>query len=248
MRSAKVFYILFLFPLFFSAQPLADSAANAYKKQEYKKASEYYEKILSGGQCSASLYYNLGNAYYKDNHLGKAIYCYELAKKLNPGDDDIKNNLRLANSKTIDKIEPKENFLAGAIKSGLFNLFSDAGWAWLSIFLAIFTLSSLFIFLVSKKQALRRSFFWMGAIGIIGFIIVFVIGYGAAHELNKKTQAIVTTSVVQVLNAPNESGKSKFSLHEGTKLTVLSTNEDWTSVQLANGNEGWIKTNDLGLF
>ena len=68
------------------------------------------------------------------------------------------------------------------------------------------------------------------------------------HDLNKKTQAIVTSQVVQVRNAPTAQSKAKFSLHEGTKLNVLSTNEEWTSIQLANGNEGWIRTQELGLF
>lgn len=230
------------------AQPLADSARIAYEKQQYKQAAAYYEKILAGGEASATLYYNLGNAYYKNNQLGKAIYNYELAKKLSPGDDDIKTNLRLANAKTIDKIEAKENYLAGAIKNGVYSLFSTRGWAWLSIFCFAFTLLCVSVFFISKNNTARRFFFWLGGLGLISFVISLTIGFAALHNLNKKTQAIVTSQVVQVLNAPNESGKSKFSLHEGTKLTVLSTNPDWTSVQLANGNEGWIRTTELGLF
>lgn len=232
----------------FAQQDLADSAQKAYEKLQYKQAITYYEKILAEGQVSANLYYNLGNCYFKDNQLGKAIYNYELAKKLNPGDDDIKNNLRLANSKTVDKIESKENYLAGAIKSGVFGLFSTTGWAWASIFVVVFVVICAIIFVVTQSLFLKRISFWLGLIGAINFVIVFSIGYAALHDLEKKTQAIVTSQVVQVLNAPNESGKSKFSLHEGTKLNVLSTNDEWTSVQLANGNEGWLRTKDLGLF
>ncbi len=240
--------VLFFLPFFFTAQNLSDSAQIYYKKQEFKQAINCYEKTLAGGQSSANLHYNLGNAYFKDNQIGKAIYNYELAKKLSPGDDDIKNNLKIANAKTIDKIEAKENFLAGAIKSGLYSMFSTNGWAWLSIIAVIFTLLCAIAFIVSKNLFFKKICFGLGVLGTIKFVFVFTIGFASLHNLNKKTQAIVTNQVVQVLNAPNESGKSKFSLHEGTKLTVLSTNEDWTSIQLANGNEGWIKTNELGLF
>jgi tetratricopeptide (TPR) repeat protein len=240
--------LLFFFPIISYAQNLTDSAQIYYKKQNYKQVINCYEKILAEGQVSANLYYNLGNAYFKDNQIGKAIYNYELAKKLSPGDDDIKTNLRIANTKTIDKIDAKENFLAGAIKSGLYSMFSTNGWAWLSIIAVIFTLLCAIVFIVSKSLFFKRICFWLGILGTIKFIFVFSVGFASLHNLNKKTQAIVTNQVVQVLSAPNESGKSKFSLHEGTKLIVLSTNEEWTSVQLANGNEGWIKTQELGLF
>lgn len=248
--SVRIIALLIFVLLGFAprGQNLADSAQKTYEKQEYKAAITYYEKILAGGQSSANLYYNLGNAYFKDNQLGKAIYNYEMAKKLKPGDDDIQSNLKLANSKTIDKIEAKENFLAGAIKSGIYGFTSTTGWAWLSIGAVVFALLCGGLFVISTRLFFRRLFFWLAMLGALKFVIVFSIGYASLHNLNKKTQAIVTAQVVQVLNAPNDSGKSKFSLHEGTKLTVLSTNDDWTSVQLANGNEGWIKTNELGLF
>ena len=40
----------------------------------------------------------------------------------------------------------------------------------------------------------------------------------------------------------------KFNLHEGTKTSILETNENWTNIKLENGNEGWIKTTEIGLF
>jgi len=247
-KTGKVILLLLVLSFAAGAQNLADSAQKAYERSQFRQAINYYEKIKEEGQSSANLHYNLGNAYYKDNQLGKAIYNYELAKKLNPGDDDIKTNLRIANSKTMDKIESKENFLAGAIRSGIYSLFSTSGWAWLSIIAVLFTLLCIAGFITTQKLLFKRVFFWLGLLGAAKFVFAFVIGFASLHDLNKKTQAIVTSQVVQVLNAPNESGKPKFSLHEGTKLTVLSTNEEWTSVQLANGNEGWINTGELGLF
>jgi len=244
-----VFVLIFCFNSFlFFANPLADSAAISYSKQQYKQSINFYEKILAGGNTSPGLYYNLGNAYFKGNQLGKAIYYYELAKKLNPNDDDIKNNLRIANSKIIDKIESKENFFAGAIKSGIYTMFSTNGWARVNIFSLFFALAFFILFIISKNMLLKRSGFWLGTICAVSFFVSFSVGYAALHNLHKKTQAIVTSQVVQVLNAPTSHGKSKFSLHEGTKITVLNTNNEWTSIQLANGNEGWIRTQELGLF
>ncbi|MGZ3864367.1 MAG: tetratricopeptide repeat protein [Bacteroidia bacterium] len=230
------------------ADNVANDAAAAYSKQEYKKAISLYESILARGEASAPLYYNLGNAYYKENQLGKAIYFYELAKKISPNDEDIKNNLQLANSKLIDKIETKENFFAGAIKSGIYTLLSTNGWARLNILSLVLALGFFFLFITSGNLLFKRSGFLLGVLFAITFLISFAIGYASLRNLNKRSQAIVTDQVVQVMNAPTSHAKPKFSLHEGTKLNVLSTNDEWTSVQLANGNEGWIKTQHLGLF
>ena len=59
-------------------------AEKAYSEKKYQKAIDAYETILKSHLKSYQLYYNLGNAYYKNNQLGKAIYNYELANKLEP--------------------------------------------------------------------------------------------------------------------------------------------------------------------
>ena len=227
---------------------LADSAIAAYSKKEYKKAITCYESILKEGNTSSSLYYNLGNAYYKDNQLGKAIYTYELANKLNSTDGDIKNNLHIANSKIIDKIDAKENLFTNAIKSGLYGLFSTTGWAYVTISCLLLAALLFVLFVSTGNVVLKRVGFWTGSLFVIGFVFSLTVGYAALHNLNKKTQAIIISPEVKVFSEPNATSKSKFSLHEGTKVNVLSINPDYTAIQLANGNEGFIATPDLGLF
>ncbi|MFL5753006.1 MAG: tetratricopeptide repeat protein [Bacteroidia bacterium] len=227
---------------------LADSAKKAYDKQQYRTAISQYERILADGSTSSALHYNLGNAYYRNGQLGKAIYHYEIAKKMNPNDEDVLTNLRLASSKTIDKIDVKENFFVNSVKSNIYTFFSTNGWAWATIVLTVISLLFFTLYITAAKISLKRIGFWFGSLGIIAVIISFFIGFGAVHNLRKKSQAIVTSSSVPVMNAPNESGKSQFNLHEGTKVNILESNEEWTCVKLDNGNEGWVKTGDLGLF
>ncbi len=231
-----------------SSQLLTDSAVAAYNKREYKKTITCYESILKEGNTSAALYYNLGNAYYKDNQLGKAVYNYELANKLNPTDGDVKNNLRIANTKVIDKIDAKENMFTNAIKSGLYGLLSATGWAYATI-ICLLVAALLFVLFVSTGNVLlKRVGFWTGSLFLIGFVFSLTIGYAALHNLNKNAQAIIISPEVKVFSEPNATSKSKFSLHEGTKVNVLSINPNYTAIQLANGNEGFIATPDLGMF
>jgi tetratricopeptide (TPR) repeat protein len=247
IKSLALFLCLLSCTSLFSIN-VQDSAVAAYNKKEYKKAINYYEIILKEGITSAALHYNLANAYFKDNQLGRAIYNYELAKKLNPTDGDIKNNLHIANSKVIDKIDSKENFFANTIKTGLYSLFSTTGWAYVTIICLLLAAMFFILFSITSNVILKRVGFWTGGLFVIGFVFALVVGYAALHELHKNTQAIIISQEVAVLPEPNATAKTKFNLHEGTKVNVLSVNGDYTAIQLANGNEGFIATKDLGLF
>ncbi len=246
VKSSLLFVLLaLLINSFCFAQ---NDAVAAYNKKEYKNVITYYENILKEGKTSAALYYNLGNAYYKDNQLGKAIYNYELANKLNPTDGNVKNNLRIANTKVIDKIDAKENLFTNAIKSGLYGLFSTNGWAYATIVCLLAAALFFVLFVSTGNVVLKRTGFWSGSLFVMAFVFSLTVGYATLHNLNKKTQAIIISPEVKVFSEPNATSKSKFSLHEGTKVNVLSINPDYTAIQLANGNEGFIATPDLGMF
>src|SRR5690606_11741 len=103
----------------FSDDDLLRKAERSYDEKKYRLAIENYEKLIEQGYASYQLYYNLGNAYYRNNELGRAIYNYELARKLEPNDEDVRINLSIAASKTIDKIESKENFFISAVKTNI---------------------------------------------------------------------------------------------------------------------------------
>lgn len=240
--------MLFASSFSFANKDLQTKAEKAYGEKNYKEAIIAYETILKEGLISYKLYYNLGNAYYKNNQLGKAIYNYELANKLMPNNEDVKTNLKIANEKTIDKIESKENFFIVAIKSGLVNSLSTNGWAWVSIFSLSATLAFAFLFFVSHKIAFKRIGFFLSGISLIVFVSSMILGFTAMEDKQVTNFAIITNRETKIHEEPSVSSKSKFSLHEGTRVSVLESNPDWTNIKLENGNEGWVKTIDIGLF
>ena len=65
----------------------------------------------------------------------------------------------------------------------------------------------------------------------------------AKHKYNQSitsSDAIITSSAVTVLGAPNEKGTKLFLLHEGTKVNLIQTDDDWAEIKIANGNVGWV--------
>lgn len=67
------------------ADSLVSAGNKYYMDREYNMAVESYSQVLKMGYEASSLFYNLGNAYYKLNNLPKAILFYEKARVLNPG-------------------------------------------------------------------------------------------------------------------------------------------------------------------
>jgi tetratricopeptide (TPR) repeat protein len=232
----------------FANKGLQEKAEKAYAEKNYKEAINAYESILKEGLTSYKLHYNLGNSYYKNNELGKAIYNYELANKLQPNNKDVQTNLIIANEKTIDKIETKENFFIGAIKSGLVNSLSTNGWAYTSIISLAAALILAFLFFTTNQLTLKRVGFFLSGISFIVFIASMLIGFTSLKDKQVSNFAIILNREVKIYEEPVTTSSSKFTLHEGTKVSVLESTSDWTNIKLENGNEGWIKTSTIGMF
>jgi tetratricopeptide (TPR) repeat protein len=248
-KLRNIFTIFFvILTMFAFSNSLLLKAEKAYENREYKKAIEVYEQLVKDGYVSYQLYYNLGNAYYRNNQLGKAIYNYERAKKINYKDEDIKNNLALAYTKTIDKIEVKENFFISAVKTNVLSSFSTKAWAWLSIGASALFFLFLYLFIAGSSVALKRISFFASLVFIIAFFIVYFLGNSAKKANEENSFAIITAPETKVYTEPTAASSSKFGLHEGTRVRIVEINADWILIKLENGNEGWLKLNDVGVF
>ena len=108
----------------------------AYLNGSIDSAITTYESILAQEYESAEVYFNLGNAYYKSKDIANTILNYERALKLAPNDEDIQFNLRLANLRTVDKIEAVPEFKLFSIMRKSYQLLPMDSWAWLGFSLA----------------------------------------------------------------------------------------------------------------
>jgi len=223
-------------------------AEKAYDSKKYKEAISNYEQLIKDGYTSYQLYYNLGNACYRNNEIGKAIYYYELARKIEPNDEDIRINLGIASAKTMDKIDSKENFFISAVKTNILSSFTTDAWAWLSIISLFLAALLFFIFVNSTMLLVKRISFLFSCVLLIGFIATYFLGYSALKAKVENKFAIILSREIKIMNEPTQSATSKFSLHEGTKIRVVENNGDWLLIKLDNGNEGWVKASDVGII
>ncbi|PIY34620.1 MAG: hypothetical protein COZ08_00910, partial [Bacteroidetes bacterium CG_4_10_14_3_um_filter_42_6] len=68
----------------------------------YDSALLVYDQVAGQGLQSAQLFYNMGNAHFKNNNVPAAILFFEKARKLAPSDENIQYNLSVANSMIVD--------------------------------------------------------------------------------------------------------------------------------------------------
>ncbi len=248
LKKVMAFAFVVLHLPSFSEKDNLKLAEQAYDKKNYKEAIAQYEELVKGGYKSYQLNFNLGNAYYRNNELGKAIYQYELARKLNPDDEDVRINLGIANAKTIDKINAKENFFVTVVKSNVLSTFSTNAWAWLSVLAFFLAAGFAFLFFVTSNSAFKRVCFVSGFLLLLGVFTTYGLGYSALRAKHQNNYAIVLTKEIKIMNEPNLNAVSKFSLHEGTKVNIIENNGDWLLIKIDNGNEGWVKSLNLGVI
>jgi tetratricopeptide (TPR) repeat protein len=228
---------------------IMDSAAAAYSEGVFGTALEEYRFIIDSlGKESVALYYNMGNAAFKRNDLAAAILFYEKALKLEPNDEDILFNLGLANSRIPDKIEAvPEVFLVKWYKE-IAHWITPDQWAWTTIILLGLALILLALYFISYNIAIRKTGFWLGIILLIVCIFSFTVSFQTTQNLKEHNTAIVFSASVTVKSSPEKSSTEIFVLHEGSKVWILETVNDWYKIKIANGSVGWIQKEDLELI
>ncbi len=228
-----------------STDQLASQAAKAYNGKQYTQAIELYNKIISGGYESYALYFNLGNAHFRNNDNTEAIIFYEKALKIAPNNGDIKHNIEVANSKIIDKVEKVPELFYKRWWKYLLNLMDLDMLATVNILLLTVGLILIALYIAVSNTLVRKFTFWSG----LGLLLLFGVGTIAAsqrnHYLNSQHEAIVFEPTVNIKSSPDENSKDIFVLHEGTKVVLLDIVADWQEIRIANGSVGWIKISYL---
>lgn len=251
-KKASTFAFLFLLALCccpLTSQAITKQNADAeYQKGNYTQAVNDYKEILED-RVSSAVYYNLGNAYYRLDNIPQAILAYERALQLSPSDGDIRFNLQMAQSKTIDKITPDGEMFFVTWYKALVNLFGVDTWAIIGLLSLLLAMVLSCVYFLSSTPLRRKWGFFSSLFFLLVFVFSIVFAHQQKTELCQKNGAIITTPTVSVKKTPAESGTESFVIHEGTKVFVIDHSmRQWYNVKLADGREGWIKSNQLELI
>lgn len=209
-----------------------------YAEGNYTQASQMYQEILQETPC-AEVYYNLGNAHFKQGELAQAILAYERALRLEPSMKDAKYNLQFAQSRIVDNIEDTNAFFLSDWLRSIRNLFSESTWMVISISLFVLMLCMVFVFAFSSQVSYRKIAFSMAVFSLVFSVIALLNARSLHYRDTLRTEAIVTQGIVNAKASPDRSGTDLFTLHEGTKVEIQEVIGTWCRVQVGN-NIGWM--------
>ena len=245
--AATLVLLLLLVPMTGQAATKAEGDS-AYVNSNYQEAIKIYESLLKQGE-SAELYYNLGNAYYRTENITRAVLNYERALLLSPGDGDIRFNLQIARSKTIDKIVPESEMFFVTWYRSLVNIMSVDGWGRLALVSLALVIVLFLVYLFSARVWLQKVGFFGGGALLVVFVLSNFFAWQQRHQLLYRQGAIVVAPSVTVKSTPAQNGTDLFILHEGTKVVITDGSmKNWREIRLADGKKGWIESKKIELI
>lgn len=250
LSSAILALWLVLLPAAFGGSPGNEAAKlfalgnSAYQQGDYGAAERHFQRILDLGIESGPVYYNLGNACFKQNKLGQAVYCWEKARRRMPGDRDVRENLELAALMVVDRIEPEPEPVPVRLLSALPRLLSVEQESRLALilFVAASMLFSIYL-LIRKSRALAASLL-LGALFVLsGCSLAWKI-----YDSSYRKEGVVVEQKVDVRSGPGTQNTTLFTIHEGTRVRIHAAVAGWHQVSLPNGWSGWIDAKSVWIL
>jgi len=238
----KVFACSFAVVAVWAGSSFAQSDADFAKaNQEYaqgyfKEAISGYDALVRAGQWSATLFYDLGNAYFRTGDFGDAILNYERALALERHHPEAKANLQIARDEAR-ALELQQSRPERYLQFASVNQYSIA--AAITFWLAAFA----FVMLLFAR---RRSATLIAT--LIFCLLISAVSSYAVYTLERGTDgsalAIITGKDVQARLATADTANSVLALPPGSEVKILSTRGDWIYAALPNNLRGWIPAKD----
>lgn len=231
----------FIIPLLFPALR-ADNAdlfrrgVDAYEQKQYPEAIAAWDS-LARIEASAEVFYNLGNAYFRNHENGMAIAAWHAALQLDPRHTDALHNLRFAGADSD----------ADSLHIRITGLFTENSWAFISL-IALGWMSIALILIYrkpGKKAAMLLTFSMAPA------LFIALCAFGAAHirkQWSKQSLGVVTAPFSEIRSEPSEQSISLIRADEGSCGEILGENERYWKMQLPGYEPGWILKTDVKIL
>ncbi len=211
------------------------SAGLAYRDGRYEEAIRRYEEILQKGRESGALYYNLGNSYFKEGDLGRAVLNYERARRLIPRDSDLNFNYRYVLSQSGQNIVKNAMSFGEGLIDSYIQFYTRAEMLVIIIFLSLLIgiahLLSLYL-----KWSVR---FQKGIIGVLTAVWILY-GSGFIIKIQAERNLAVVVEKTEAKFEPREDATVHFSLNEGAKIKILKIEGGWIKIKRPDGKIAWI--------
>jgi len=251
MIQRRICFLLMFMLFLWSANPASTTTLakdfftgiEHYKNQNYTAAIEVFSHLAESGVNNGKLFYNLGNAYLKNNDLGHAILWYERALKLMPNDPDIRFNYEYALSQIKDEREDQTFPIFKVLFFWKF-LLEASSVKWIAILLNFLFWMLITLNIWSKRRTLRTTTF----LTLVLMVIFTSTAFYNFYENLYIRQAIILPAQVWVRSGLTDEATGLFILHAGTKVNIQKELKEYYRISFSEGKIGWIKQSDAGII
>ena len=149
---------------------------------------------------------------------------------------------------TIDNIEEIPKTIFQKLDASLIKKLSYDEWSILAVVFSILGAIFFLLFYFSYTPSKKRLFFVTSILSFIFLIISALITLKEYSSFNNKIEAIIFAEQTDIKNAPTLNSEEIFTLHEGTKVEVLDTVDNWKKIRIADGKIGWISSQEIKII
>lgn len=245
MLHTIILHFILLTSFIHLQENVAREADEAYRQGDYATAIEQYEAVLAKGCTSADLHYNLGNAYYRDGQMGRAILNYERALRLKPTMGDARENLALAESHTTDRVTPLPKLFLVRWIDTLCTRLLPSFWRIVCLVLLALMCAAVVCVRMGSTRSLRKACLLVGVVSLLLLLAAVALLIRSTVHFNAHREAIVMSDAITIKSSPEAQSTDKLVLHEGTRLIVSDSIADWYKITIADGTSGWCHSNEI---
>jgi len=244
-KQIFLFFALLLYPSFDADTRTATSEADrgvfnagvaAFDAGKYPEAISHFGALLKSSGENAELHFNLGDSYFRNKELGRAIFEFRKAHDLSPRDPDLKFNLYYARKRVPDRVEER----------GVSSLLAKMPWTekegWYSVALASILFWGMGLVVLFRPDPRLK---WVQA-GAFGVLVAALVATGVKRA-SVHPFGVVVAAESEVYSGLGKDNVLLFKLHEGVEFSVGDREGEWVQVALADGKKGWIRAKDVVL-
>lgn len=239
------------------ATSVAENADKAYNAGEFDKAIELYNNIIDSGDTSTWLYYNLGNACYRDGDISGAVIAYERALKLDPSNNDARFNLNFINEKY--NLTQPDSASTSRFAESVGALFSPNGWAVVAIVFFVLMLGCISLYIYADRPLIRKIGFFSALIAIPLTIAAIVFSFKSRNAAVSRDACVVIVPSSQLSTVPAfplTTSQQAVTAPEGYKFEIVDslttpldpTSRGWYEVRIDDENQAWVNYDDVEII
>ncbi|MBV9997777.1 MAG: hypothetical protein JO015_01560 [Verrucomicrobia bacterium] len=214
-----------------STEDVWATANQAYQAGKFEEAKSDYLQLLYARTYSPSVFYNLGNAWWKLGQRGRAVLNYRRALILEPTSADAEANLRFALQQTGQ--DPPSELSEELNRHADLYPWIDTVALWVAIFGTIIWSSA------------RGAWRDLARVTVLLASVTFIVSFGLTLWIGRGDKdlqgAIILPGSVDLKIGPAHSARIAETVGEGQQVAILKERGEWMQCRSQAGVVGWIQ-------